>query len=84
MAKPDLSAAYADSQPIKRTRRLEGLARLYTPDAQKDAWLKLSETDPERYNRLPRQIRDDLAYYAGYRDAAAELAKEPTPHATDH
>ena len=40
-----LSAAYADSTPEPRTRRLESLARLYTPDAGRDALLELKATD---------------------------------------
>ena len=49
-----LSAAYADSTPERRTRRLESLARLYTPDAGRDALLELKATDRAAYYRLPK------------------------------
>ncbi len=67
-----LREAYAQpEQP--RTRRLESLAQIYTPDAKRDELLQLKATDLAAYNRLPKAIRQDLGYYASSRDAAAQL-----------
>ena len=71
-----LSAAYADSAPEPRTRRLESLARLYTPDAGRDALLELKATDRAAYYRLPTAIRQDLGYYASSKAAHTELQEK--------
>ena len=68
-----LSAAYADSTPEPRSRRLESLARLYTPDAGRDALLELKATDRAAYNRLPKIVRQDLGYYASSKAAYEEM-----------
>jgi len=68
-----LSAAYADSTPEPRSRRLESLARLYTPDARRDALLELKATDQAAYYRLPKIVRQDLGYYASSKAAYEEM-----------
>ena len=68
-----LSAAFADSTPEPRTRRLESLARLYTPDAGRDALLELKATDQAAYYRLPKAIRLNLAFYASSKAAYEEM-----------
>jgi len=68
-----LLEAYDQPDQPRSNRRLESLARLYTPDAGRDALLELKATDQAAYYRLPKAIRQDLAYYASSKDAAAQL-----------
>ena len=68
-----LLEAFDQPEQPRSNRRLESLARLYTPDARRDALLELKATDQAAYYRLPKAIRQDLAYYASSKAAYEEM-----------
>ena len=85
MTKPNLSAAYEHSVPIRQQRRRESLAATLKPNALYEHLLAIRDRDPADYiARTTISMRMSIGHYVEARDAAAELTKETTTHATDH
>jgi hypothetical protein len=80
MSKPDLSAAYAESVPERRNRRLESIAQSYKPNPDLEQLIALRTADPETYKQLMtparRSRRLELAQYEAIKAAHMQWQKE--------
>jgi hypothetical protein len=73
MTKPNLSAAYESSVPIRQQRRRESLAATFKPNALYDRLLAIRDRDPADYiARTTHSLRLSIAHYYEAKSAHEE------------